>query len=100
MIASSAVTLGRSRQRPSLVSRRTKKYESRSAALPSGYERHAASVKLSPACSGLNRNGALPWTPEREVPAAVHLKEYSCRKNWLYRRARKRDASPFWKKDS
>ena len=75
-IASSAVTPGISRQRPSLDSMRFMHYECRFAASPSGFERNAATILLSPACPGFDRDGALPWTSSLEGPAAVHPKEF------------------------
>jgi len=45
-------------------------------ATPSGFERHAATLQLSPTCSGHYRNGALPRTTSSRVdPAAVLHKE-------------------------
>ena len=70
-------------------------------ATPSGFDRNAATTILVwPACPDQVRDGALPWTSDGEVPAAVHPKEFSCQKNWLYPRARMSEESRFWKKDS
>src|SRR5215472_9861832 len=99
-IASSAVTPGASRQRPSLDSMGFQQYESRTLASLSGFERHAATSLLSPACPGADRDGALPWTSVLEGPAAVHPKEFSCRKNWLSVRPPMNGGSPSWKKVS
>src|SRR5215469_1023449 len=99
-IASSAVTPGASRQRPSLDSMGFQHYESRTLASLSGFERHAATSLLSPACPGADRDGALPWTSVLEGPAAVHPKEFSCRKNWLSARLPMNGGSPSWKKVS
>src|SRR5215469_4681876 len=99
-IASSAVTPGTPRQRPSLDSMRFKQFESRPAASPSGFERNAATILLSPACPGNRRDGALPWTCVHVGPAAVHPEEFSCRKNWLSARHPMSGESRFWKKVS
>ena len=73
--ASSAVTPGDSRQRPCLDSMRSH-FESRSAATTSSYERQASTQLLSLTCSGLDRNGAVPWTTSsHEGPAAMLHKE-------------------------
>src|SRR5258707_5581548 len=99
-IASSAVTPGDSRQRPSLDSMRFSQNESRNPASPSGFERNAATILLSPACPGPDRDGALPWTSVNEGPAAGHPKEFSCRKNSLSARPPTTGESRFWKKAS
>src|SRR5215468_566144 len=96
-IASSAVPPGASRQRPSLDSMGFQQYESRTLACPSGYERHAATSLLSPACPGEDRDCGLPWISFLEGPAAVHPKEFSCRRNWLSARPPMSGVSQFWK---
>jgi hypothetical protein len=74
--ASSAVTPGESRRRPSLESKRSYQHESRVAVPPSCFERHATTKLLSPTCSGHHRDGTLPWTTSTHVgPAAMLHKE-------------------------
>jgi hypothetical protein len=74
-IASLAVSSGFTRQRPSLEGKRSVQYNGRTAASPSGFERHAATLNVWPACPGTltHRVGALPRTSSSEVGAAVHL---------------------------
>src|SRR5664279_5361967 len=73
--ASSAVTPEDSRQRPCLDSMRSH-FKSRNAATTSSYERQASTQSLLLACSGLDRNGAVPWTTSfHEGPAAMLHKE-------------------------
>ncbi len=74
--APSAVPREIARQRTSLDSMRSKQHEGRSTATPSGFERNAATVLLSPACPGLDRVGALPRHSPIKGPAAVHPKEF------------------------
>src|SRR5208283_5817561 len=86
-IASSAVTPVTSRQRPSLDSLRFSQHESRNPASPSGFERHAATILLSPACPGQQpgRRLALDLFPRGSRGGASQ--GVLCRKNWLSARA-------------
>jgi hypothetical protein len=99
-IATSAVTPGVFGQRKSLESKRSEKVEGRTAATPSRFERKAATKMAWSVCPDRVRAVDLPRTSDREVRAAVHPEEFSCRKNWLSARPRTNGESQFWKKDS